>query len=216
MAAYDFGFGATFLDYDNDGYQDLYWLGSTVNRGEGPGGQVFPSAGRMLRNNGGGGFEDITVRARLLDIARVNYDGLEHDQAARENPVLLRVRRIDPSLHENGKAVAHADLNADGYTDLIATNSSGEVFSGPFDPNRRRPPNPACPRPPIRLAQRRRRKQLAHPAPQGPNGDRRQQAATQTPSALAPTSQPALATQSIRKSKKSSPAPATYLWTRLT
>ena len=88
----------------------------------------------MLRNDRAGGFEDITVRARLLDISRVNYDGLEHDQAARENPVLLRVRRIDPSLHENGKAVAHADLNADGYTDLIATNSSGEVFSGPFDP----------------------------------------------------------------------------------
>lgn len=134
LAAYDFGFGATFFDYDNDGYQDLYWLGSTVNRGEGPGGQVFPSAGRMLLNDRQGGFEDITVRARLLDISRVNYEGLEEDEAALNNPVLRRVRRIDASLHENGKGVAHGDLNGDGYADLIATNSSGEVFTGPFDP----------------------------------------------------------------------------------
>ena len=54
LAAYDFGFGATFFDYDNDGYQDLYWFGSTLGRGEGPGGQVFPAAGRMLRGLGDG------------------------------------------------------------------------------------------------------------------------------------------------------------------
>ena len=42
LSAYDFGFGTTFFDYDNDGDQDLYWLGSTVDRGEAPGGDVFP------------------------------------------------------------------------------------------------------------------------------------------------------------------------------
>ena len=33
LSAYDFGFGAAFLDYDNDGYQDLYWLGALISRG---------------------------------------------------------------------------------------------------------------------------------------------------------------------------------------
>ena len=58
LSAYDFGFGATFFDFDNDGDEDLYWLGSTIDRGEAPGGEVFPSAGRMLRNVGDGAFQE--------------------------------------------------------------------------------------------------------------------------------------------------------------
>ena len=128
IAAYDFGFGATFFDYENDGDQDLYWFGSTMGRGGGPDGHIFPAAGRMMRGDNTGAFEDITVRAQLLDITHVSYDGLDEDQLARRNPAALQARRIDRQNHENGKGLAHGDLNSDGFVDLIATNSSGDIF----------------------------------------------------------------------------------------
>ena len=35
--------------------------------------------------------------------------------------------------HENGKGVAHGDLNGDGYVDLVATNSSGPLWDGSLE-----------------------------------------------------------------------------------
>ena len=126
IAAYEFGFGTTFFDLENDGDADLYWLGSNKNMGAGPGGDVYPGVGRLLRNTGHGDFEDITVEAHILDIADVDYTVL--DISNKEfNPQL---QRISPRFHENGKGVAHGDLNGDGYTDIIGTNSSGNIWSG--------------------------------------------------------------------------------------
>ncbi len=126
LAAYDFGFGTTFFDFDNDGDQDLYWLGSEYGRGQGPGGDIFPAAGRMLRGDGQGSFEDITVRAHLLDIQNVDYSSLD----PRDPPASTRAEELRVNFHENGKGLAHGDFNSDGYVDLIGTNSSGHVFMG--------------------------------------------------------------------------------------
>ncbi len=121
LAAYDFGFGTVFFDYENDGDQDLYWLGSMSDRGEGPSGHLFPGAGRMLRGNGKGDFQDITVEARLLDILGVDYSNLDPDNAGFDRAA----QRISPAFHENGKGLAKGDLDGDGYVDLIGTNSNG-------------------------------------------------------------------------------------------
>ena len=125
LAAYDFGFGAAFFDYENDGDQDLYWLGSLVSRGEGPGGLLYPGAGRLLRRDADGMFKDITVEAHLLDIQDTDYSVIDPDDGSFD-PI---GQRIGPEFHENGKGLAKGDLNGDGFVDLIATNSSGDIKS---------------------------------------------------------------------------------------
>ena len=45
--------------------------------------------------------------------------------------IAARTRNLRIKFHENGKGLAHGDLNGDGYVDLIGTNSSGPVYVNP-------------------------------------------------------------------------------------
>ena len=130
LQAYEFAFGDAFVDYDNDGDQDLYWLGSIIGRGEGPGGEVIQSAGRLLRNDGEGNFEDVTVEAHVLDIVGVDYSILDLSDPRYD----AKRQRIAVELHENGKGLAYGDLDRDGFVDLVATNSSGLKWQEPEHP----------------------------------------------------------------------------------
>ena len=126
LSAYDFGFGTVFFDYENDGDQDLYWLGAMGGRGEGPNGQMYKGVGRMMRGDGAGSFEDITVESHLLDAQGVDYSITDPDDPKFD----AERQRMAPRFHENGKGLASCDLNGDGNVDLIGTNSNGPTFIG--------------------------------------------------------------------------------------
>ena len=79
------GCGAAFLDYDGDGYLDIYFVQSSWRRGvvKGDEPKSLPR-NRLYRNKGDGAFEDVTDRARVGDtgfgLAAVagDYDGDGH------------------------------------------------------------------------------------------------------------------------------------------
>ena len=82
---------------------------------------LFPGAGRMLRGDGKGVFEDITVGANLLDIQDVDYSILD----PQDSPFDAKRQRIGAEFHENGKGLAKGDLNNDGYVDLMLSTALG-------------------------------------------------------------------------------------------
>ncbi len=123
LQAYEFGFGTVFFDIENDGDEDLYWTGSLAARGEGPNGLLAPAFGRLMQNSGEG-FKDVTFEARVINSLAVDYSS---DLPPGSDAEAER-RRIGAQFHENGKGVAVADLDGDGFLDMIATNSNGESF----------------------------------------------------------------------------------------
>jgi hypothetical protein len=94
------GFGTDWIDYDNDGWLDLFIANGAVNIVERLRGQPFPFQMRnqLLRNRGDGRFEDMTDRAgppfARLDVAR---------------------------------AAAFGDVDNDGDTDIVVTNNNAPV-----------------------------------------------------------------------------------------
>ena len=96
-------FGATFADYDNDGWLDLY-TGEWGNSGARTPGS---SGSRLLRNTGDGFFEDVTVSAGLA---------LETGPSPGRTPSKRGVYVFSPRFH---------DLDRDGHLDLTLASDFG-------------------------------------------------------------------------------------------
>jgi Flp pilus assembly protein TadD len=122
---------ATFADYDNDGWLDLFVIG-----GEG--------RGHLFRNRGDGTFEDVTAKARVGDVnaaTRAIFVDLDHDG----DLDLLLVGKGSRTLYRNNldgtftdatanfglagvddaRDVVFGDFDGDGRIDIFITNEQG-------------------------------------------------------------------------------------------
>lgn len=104
LQSMEFGFGTVWIDTDNRGLLDLYWIGDIVQELI-PGVRVdWHGLGRFLENNGDGSFADRTAERRLFDVRA-------------DRPIAF-------GQNDAGHALATCDLNGDGFRDLVATNGT--------------------------------------------------------------------------------------------
>jgi len=130
------GAGLAWLDYDNDGWMDLF----VVQGGPFPAAGSPRSADRLYRNNGNGTFTDVTEKAGLsdraygigtaaadydndgfVDLYVTNYGGgtLYHNNGnGTFTDVTAKARVTGPRI---GTALAWGDIDGDGYLDLLIT-----------------------------------------------------------------------------------------------
>lgn len=142
------GSGCGFLDYDNDGYLDIF----LVNGGKTPGFETNRSLNHALyRNNRDGTFTDVTRKAGILDnhafgmgVAAADYDNDGHTDLFVTNfggPNLLYHNNGDGTFTEisalagvrgNGEWSSSAvffDYDNDGYLDLYVCHYTDHSFT---------------------------------------------------------------------------------------
>ncbi|PYV44366.1 MAG: hypothetical protein DMG06_06770 [Acidobacteria bacterium] len=137
------GEGAAFVDYNNDGYQDIYLVNGSSRKLEKAG---HPPHDYLLRNNGDGTFTDVTKQAHLGDTAwssgvavgDYNNDGYLDLYVTNFGPNKLYRNNGDGTFTEVGEAAgvadprwgfpkwsmgaAFGDYDNDGYLDLYVAN----------------------------------------------------------------------------------------------
>lgn len=132
------GPGVAFIDYNNDGYQDIFFVNGTRWPGH-PGRITTP---RLYRNNGNGTFTDVTKEAGLavpmygLGVAVGDYDNDGHDDLfvtaygqshlfhnngnGTFSDVTEKAGLMGP--HDLSTSAAWVDLDRDGHLDLLVAS----------------------------------------------------------------------------------------------
>ncbi len=132
------GGGCAFLDYDNDGWMDIFLLGGRTLDGTPPG-----SGNRLYHNNRDGTFTDITAKSGLADpgwavgvcVGDYNNDGFEdlfltyygHNRLYRNNgdgtftEVTARAG-LSHAGNRFGAGCTFLDYDRDGHLDLFVAN----------------------------------------------------------------------------------------------
>ncbi len=152
---YEFAWSSTGLDVQNDGLPDLYFVGCLNGRGGSIQSTIGTCPGRLLinatRDPTSFRLVDLTAEHHVFNIEELNYDHLVADgyidrPAPTQNWVKRdRVSSYDRSVwtaqglylleriinqdliqaSENGRSTMAADLNGDGFADLIVRNQGG-------------------------------------------------------------------------------------------
>jgi len=139
------GCGCAFIDYDNDGWIDIFLLGGTRLTGTAEGG-----GNRLFKNNRDGTFTDVTSRAGLAKtgwacgvcVADYNNDGFDDifvsgwgDNILYRNngdgtfTDVTKASGLKQSAGRWGTGCTFLDYNRDGNLDLFVAN-----YIGSFDP----------------------------------------------------------------------------------
>lgn len=152
---YEFSWGSTIIDAQNDGRPDIYFHGSLYNRGGGLFSISGTNPGRLLVNSskkdGTLRFVDLTAEHQLLNIEELSYKGLKDngvisrpaprinwkkrdvvlstDRSALQGLGAKKTERIQihdlTQTAEQGRAAIAADINNDGFSDLLLRNIGG-------------------------------------------------------------------------------------------
>jgi hypothetical protein len=122
---------ATFADYDNDGWLDLFVIGAD-------------GRGHLFRNRGNGTFEDVTAKARVGNVKgarRAVFVDLDHDGdldllLIGNGPRTVYRNNLDGTFTEatasfglagggDERDVVFGDFDGDGRIDLFISNANG-------------------------------------------------------------------------------------------